>query len=269
MDDDIDIDSDSDITDSDDDTSELEEEIGVAVDGDIVDMLNMLQPFGNINNIIQNVMQFNNNDELINEEVDRIIRGCDTSLDRYNQLSIDATNEAYLRNIHNDNDIELLIKYTIRMLFEFGLRSSWSYQSCCDAIICYTYTQNIVFNNNIEIVLRELKNELLRVLRRNMRFNIIYRINDNRINNNNIFQDVKLTLDDDKLKDIPVKKYECKENETDTCAICQDDFTKEDLVRELKCKHIYHKDCIDPWLTKQSHKCPCCRESAGEYHPEI
>ena len=46
------------------------------------------------------------------------------------------------------------------------------------------------------------------------------------------------------------------------CAICTDDFVPNDLVRVLPCNstHIFHKDCIDPWLRK-SGKCPLCVQS--------
>lgn len=44
----------------------------------------------------------------------------------------------------------------------------------------------------------------------------------------------------------------------DVCSICTDKFTEKDTVRELPCKHIFHPNCIDPWLLAHS-KCPTCR----------
>lgn len=41
------------------------------------------------------------------------------------------------------------------------------------------------------------------------------------------------------------------------CTICQDDIFIE-IVRELKCKHSYHINCIDKWFTT-CNNCPDCR----------
>lgn len=44
----------------------------------------------------------------------------------------------------------------------------------------------------------------------------------------------------------------------DTCSICLCDMNKGQIVRELPCKHTFHKKCIDKWL-RQSNKCPVDR----------
>lgn len=47
------------------------------------------------------------------------------------------------------------------------------------------------------------------------------------------------------------------------CPICLDDFTPYDtVVRELPCLHVFHPDCIDPFLETQSSLCPLCKSSA-------
>ncbi|KAJ0032996.1 hypothetical protein NQD34_000103 [Periophthalmus magnuspinnatus] len=43
------------------------------------------------------------------------------------------------------------------------------------------------------------------------------------------------------------------------CVICMMDFEYGDPVRFLPCLHIYHVDCIDPWLMR-SFTCPSCME---------
>ncbi|KAJ5727717.1 hypothetical protein N7493_005537 [Penicillium malachiteum] len=44
------------------------------------------------------------------------------------------------------------------------------------------------------------------------------------------------------------------------CLICLSDYEVAEEVRELvKCKHLFHKDCIDQWLTTGRNSCPLCR----------
>jgi hypothetical protein len=47
-----------------------------------------------------------------------------------------------------------------------------------------------------------------------------------------------------------------------TCPICLDDFeSNETQVRELPCRHIFHPDCIDTFLLRNSSLCPMCKQS--------
>lgn len=43
------------------------------------------------------------------------------------------------------------------------------------------------------------------------------------------------------------------------CAICLEDLEDQDVVRGLICGHVFHKDCIDPWLTRRKCVCPTCK----------
>jgi hypothetical protein len=45
----------------------------------------------------------------------------------------------------------------------------------------------------------------------------------------------------------------------DTCAICIETMDDQDDVRLLKCGHIFHSECIDPWLTVRRACCPLCK----------
>ncbi|KAD5802604.1 hypothetical protein R6Q59_023858 [Mikania micrantha] len=42
------------------------------------------------------------------------------------------------------------------------------------------------------------------------------------------------------------------------CAVCKDQFVIDDDTKQLPCKHMYHPDCIIPWLS-QRNSCPVCR----------
>ncbi|KAL1968591.1 hypothetical protein VTN77DRAFT_1801 [Rasamsonia byssochlamydoides] len=48
--------------------------------------------------------------------------------------------------------------------------------------------------------------------------------------------------------------------ENERCLICLSDYEAAEEIRQLaKCKHIYHKECIDQWLTTGRNSCPLCR----------
>ncbi|CAO2658068.1 Nn.00g073280.m01.CDS01 [Neocucurbitaria sp. VM-36] len=47
-----------------------------------------------------------------------------------------------------------------------------------------------------------------------------------------------------------------------TCPICLDDFEPNvTQVRELPCRHVFHPDCIDTFLLRNSSLCPMCKQT--------
>ena len=42
------------------------------------------------------------------------------------------------------------------------------------------------------------------------------------------------------------------------CGICYGEFEEGEQIRQLPCKHEFHKNCVDPWLTQHQNKCPLC-----------
>jgi hypothetical protein len=79
------------------------------------------------------------------------------------------------------------------------------------------------------------------------------------INFLNNLEEVKIVLNEDDLNDMPEKKYSEISTEFSTCSICQDELSKDNVIRQLNCSHIYHKECIDKYLLEYSSKCPICR----------
>jgi hypothetical protein len=69
-------------------------------------------------------------------------------------------------------------------------------------------------------------------------------------------QDVKIgLLTKNLLKNSTVK---LNENDTEFCVICQDNIDVDDIIRNIKCSHNFHIDCIDNWFTENK-KCPTCK----------
>ncbi|RZS06457.1 hypothetical protein BHM03_00037109 [Ensete ventricosum] len=47
------------------------------------------------------------------------------------------------------------------------------------------------------------------------------------------------------------------------CAICLCRMERGEETRELRCRHPFHKSCLDKWLEQPGRCCPVCREDAG------
>ena len=43
------------------------------------------------------------------------------------------------------------------------------------------------------------------------------------------------------------------------CQVCFEKFVDDDKILKLPCKHLYHKDCIEPWF-RTHNTCPVCRQ---------
>ena len=80
--------------------------------------------------------------------------------------------------------------------------------------------------------------------------------------------DVIVSLKESFFDSLPVR--ECSENEL--CIICQENIEPGTIIKQIKCGHEFHIECIRPWLTLESVSCPTCRtelcdnDSQKEYH---
>ncbi|ODN73056.1 hypothetical protein L202_08451 [Cryptococcus amylolentus CBS 6039] len=51
------------------------------------------------------------------------------------------------------------------------------------------------------------------------------------------------------------------------CLVCLSDYEPEEDCRILACRHAFHQDCVDHWLTQGRNSCPACRAEAVETKP--
>lgn len=67
------------------------------------------------------------------------------------------------------------------------------------------------------------------------------------------------------IRSIPKCKFrDCHahhEGADNTCSICLWDMEPNTVVKELRCKHVYHPDCLDGWLAVST-VCPLCKRPA-------
>ncbi|GMJ12992.1 BCA2 zinc finger ATL 8 [Hibiscus trionum] len=56
-------------------------------------------------------------------------------------------------------------------------------------------------------------------------------------------------------------------SKSNQCAVCMDDFEEGIQVKQMPCKHLYHNDCILPWLELHN-SCPVCRHELPTDDPD-
>ncbi|WVZ05009.1 hypothetical protein V8G54_018355, partial [Vigna mungo] len=55
-----------------------------------------------------------------------------------------------------------------------------------------------------------------------------------------------------------------KEQETDLCVICQDEYKNQEEIGILQCQHRYHANCIRRWLHEKN-VCPICKSEVLDF----
>jgi len=69
------------------------------------------------------------------------------------------------------------------------------------------------------------------------------------------------SFDEENPSSEELKIMEMKKMCNSTCSICIDDFEKDEMLRVLPCGHMYHTECILPWLTTRAPNCPMCKDN--------
>jgi hypothetical protein len=46
----------------------------------------------------------------------------------------------------------------------------------------------------------------------------------------------------------------------ESCIVCTEDYSEQQLTRTLPCGHSFHAYCVDDWLLRRSANCPMCRK---------
>ncbi|KAL4884576.1 hypothetical protein BJY04DRAFT_168094 [Aspergillus karnatakaensis] len=53
---------------------------------------------------------------------------------------------------------------------------------------------------------------------------------------------------------------DCGENSF-VCVVCLDPVLRSHEIRELKCLHVFHRECLDKWYLQDHYNCPLCHRA--------
>ncbi|XP_052200191.1 uncharacterized protein LOC127806746 [Diospyros lotus] len=57
--------------------------------------------------------------------------------------------------------------------------------------------------------------------------------------------------------EVSIKRYEA--GEAAECPVCLCKIDAGEEIRELRCAHLFHRDCLDRWVGYKHRTCPLCR----------
>ena len=214
-----------------------------------------------------------NNEGVDNEQVNN--EGVDN--EQVNNLSNNNENINILNNINSDLNSFIDI-------FDRYLRNNE--QNIMHNSYINILDNSISFNNNFINIINQENDysdlpDLIPVNENNENFN---QYNLFTLNNNNIFpennlnypnsyinyyninhEDVKIVLNEEQFNNIESLLYkDLNIVESMECLICTEEFVESDNIKKIKCNHVFHCECIKPWLCEESNKCPVCRIDIDE-----
>ena len=158
----------------------------------------------------------------------------------------------YLVSLHkNIDDISHLALETFR-----GYIVCTSYIRMVDILASFLHCtmsgENALFRMHYDQFIAVCRGELFDILHRQM----------HRREDEEVMRIMEQTYIDIHHPKIVHNDGECTEGEG--CVICLEQIANGNEKRILTtCGHVFHVECIDPWLTGKSNKCPLCRVSAG------
>ena len=83
--------------------------------------------------------------------------------------------------------------------------------------------------------------------------------------NMTFMEDILVTTDENTLNTLNILKITQDMNEK--CMICIDEMKEDEDYFDIKCKHIFHKACLETYLKNYNHICPFCRNEIGNSVP--
>lgn len=174
---------------------------------------------------------------------------------------------AYRIQLLDFNDENMIILKLKQKLYYIGINMNeindilYSFYILYDIPILYENIVNINIENEIE---NENENEdninnninnFLNII------TIIIGINPP-INN----EDVLITTDENSLRELKINKII---DENENCPICLCHMEQDEEYFDLECKHFFHKNCLETYLTQYNHICPTCRKEIGQTHVHL
>ena len=154
----------------------------------------------------------------------------------------------------------LLISYTLYFLL---IRKS---SNCAGAIQFYYIINWLVFGFFLRLIISFI----------NFFLHFKYGINEADLQNTNLYTDyqnkcapdILSSLDCVVLTESNIDDYAGfieTNDERESCSICMNPYEVKNTIKILPCnrKHIFHKDCIDKWLS-QNKACPTCRKEISK-----
>lgn len=176
------------------------------------------------------------------------------------------THDSLNKSVHNEDiqeskDSGSKSKDTFVTTPESGIKNSCDYVDPPDTLDLHTNSRKNAGNNSgSHVTLADANNQEPKHVSALSESNSHQENGDNRLSTSSSSHHT-LGHNQGNISNNNAGKEERTYNQT-SCPICLEDFFDgENDIRELPCLHIYHAECIDPFLTSRSSLCPMCKVS--------